>query len=161
MRRLRRECKNRLDANCLSAFASAVDAVFSAVLQEKIKRGKPYVRDDLFSADSVAVVVGIAGDVEGRVIYSFRSAYAREVAGVMCGMLVEELDELSASALAELCNMISGQAVTNLYGMAGKRASITPPTLLVGDKMKIFVKPPVLCLPFNGGSFEVNCAFVR
>lgn len=145
----------------MSAFASAVDAVFSAVLQEKVERGEPYVKDSLFSADSVAVVVGITGDVEGRVIYGFQSAYAKEVAGVMCGMPVEELDELSASALAELCNMISGQAVTNLYEVTGKRASITPPTVLVGDEMKVFVKPPVLCLPFNGGSFEVNCAFMR
>lgn len=63
-------------------------------------------------------------------------------------MEIAKLDELSTSALAELCNMISGQAVMNLYEATGKKVNITPPTVMVGNNMQVFVKPPVLCIPF-------------
>ena len=78
----------------------------------------------------------------------------------MCGIDVSELDELTTSALAELCNMISGQAAVNLEEI-GKKVTITPPAILVGDKMQVYVRPPILCVPFssNGAEFEINCAF--
>lgn len=149
-----------MDANQVNAFIKAVDRIFSEVAGTEMERGKPYIKANPFTADSVAVVVGFAGDIKGQVVYSFHNGYAKKVAGIMCGGIeITELDELATSAVAELCNMISGQAATNLYEMAGKKVNITPPTVMVGNNMQVFVKPPVLCIPFFAEKvtdFEIN-----
>lgn len=55
---------------------------------------------------------------------------------MMMGMPVEELDELSKSAITELSNMILGNAATIFYNRSIKM-EITPPALFVGDNMEI------------------------
>ncbi|MCL6479614.1 MAG: chemotaxis protein CheX [Peptococcaceae bacterium] len=149
-----------MDANHINSFIKAVDRIFSEIAGTKMERGKPYIKANPFTADFVAVVVGFTGDVKGQVVYNFHNGYAKKVAGVMCGgMEIAELDELATSALAEMCNMISGQAVMNLYEATGKRVNITPPAVMVGNKMQVFIKPPVLCIPFfaeKTADFEVN-----
>jgi len=152
-----------LDVSYLNAFIKAASYVFSEITGIRLERGKPFVKAIPFSADAVAVVVGLAGDVRGQVVYSIPGEYAKQIAALMCGGMeladLAGLDELTTSALAELCNMISGQAVMLLNETTGKKAMITPPTVLVGGGMQVFVKPPTLCIPFlaNGKiSFEIN-----
>jgi len=137
----------------------AAEHIFAEVLGVKLKHGRPFVKTSPFAADSVVVVIGFNGDVEGQVIYSFRNDYAKNVASIMCGMNLKELDELSMSALGELCNMISGRLVTHFDKLAGQKVGITPPTVLTGKSMQIAVKTPVLCIPYeeNGEvAFEIN-----
>lgn len=150
-----------MEAGFVNSFIKAADEVFPMVTGKKLERGRPYVKENPFSADTVAVVVGVTGDVQGQVVFSFKNGCAKKVAGAMCCMEVAELDELATSAVAELCNMISGRAAMNLDEITGKKAVISPPAVLVGESMKVFVKPPILCVPFTGpegGGFEINCA---
>jgi chemotaxis protein CheX len=150
-----------LEAGFVNSFIKAVNEVFPVVTGKEIKRGKPYVKESPFAADVVAVMVSVTGEIESQVIYSFKNGYLLKVASTMCGMELQELDELTTSAVAELCNMISGRAVMNLDEVAGKKAVISPPVVLVGESMKVFVKPPILCVPFESvecGGFELNCA---
>ena len=150
-----------MQAGFVNSFIKAVDEIFPAVTGRSLERGKPYVKENPFAADTVAVVVGVTGDVKGQVVYSFKNGCALGVASAMCGTELSDLDELATSAVAELCNMISGRASMNLDEMAGKKAVISPPAVLVGESMKVFVKPPILCVPFGSaecGGFELNCA---
>jgi len=152
-----------LEAGFVNSFIKAADEIFPLVTGKRLERGKAYVKENPFSVDTVAVVVGVTGDIQGQVVFSFQNGCAKKVASIMCCMEIAELDELATSAVAELCNIISGRAATNLDEMAGKKAVISPPAVLIGESMKVFVKPPILCMPFEGpegGGFELNCALL-
>lgn len=68
---------------------------------------------------------------------------------MMMGMPVDELDELSKSALSELANMIMGNSATLLFN-AGVNIDITPPTLMMGDNMQISAgSMRTVCVPLK------------
>ena len=55
---------------------------------------------------------------------------------MMMGMPVDTMDEMAKSALSELGNMIMGNTATLLFN-TGVNIDITPPTLMMGEKMQI------------------------
>lgn len=90
-----------------------------------------------FSRHDVLVIVGLARDLRGSVIYSMSSETAKTVASnMMGGMPVESLDELTKSAVCEFANMASGMSVSSFSGMF---VDITPPTLITGQKMAVTI----------------------
>ena len=64
----------------------------------------------------VGVVIGITGDLNGEVRYSFPPDTSLEIVKMMSGMEFTEIDEFVTSALGEIANIISGNAVTGLSG---------------------------------------------
>ena len=56
---------------------------------------------------------------------------ARNIYGAMIEEDSPELDEVAESALGELCNMVTGQAVRKLADN-GRHADLTPPTVVTG-----------------------------
>lgn len=109
----------------------------------------------------VTSYLGLTGTLEGRVIYDMDRETARSIAGVMNGESSLEMNDLGRSALQELSNMISGNAVTRLQknGVQGD-LDITPPSLIVGENSTIsehhsntFVQIP---LRTNHGQFLIN-----
>ena len=62
----------------------------------------------------VGVVIGITGDLNGEVRYSFPPDTSLEIVKMMSGMEFTEIDEFVTSALGEIANIISGNAVTGL-----------------------------------------------
>jgi len=67
--------------------------------------------------------------------------------GMMGGLNLTELDEMSKSALSELTNMILGNTATLLYNR-GVGVEITPPSFLMGENMQISPsKMKTICIP--------------
>lgn len=62
----------------------------------------------------VDVVIGITGDLDGEVLYRFPADTTLEIVKMMSGMEFTEIDEFVISALGEIGNIISGNAVTDL-----------------------------------------------
>lgn len=60
----------------------------------------------------------------------------------MIGETIRTFDQLAASAIAELGNMITGNAMSHLSA-AGYICDITPPTILRGTNIKL----STLCIP--------------
>jgi CheY-specific phosphatase CheX len=56
--------------------------------------------------------------------------------GMMGGMQLAELDEISKSAISELTNMILGNTATILYNK-GINIDITPPSFLMGENLQV------------------------
>jgi len=72
---------------------------------------------------------------------------------MMGGFPVKELDDLSKSAIGELCNMILGNTST-LFSQQKMFVDITPPTILTGNNIEVTLQNPVtLSVPlvFNNG----------
>jgi chemotaxis protein CheX len=84
----------------------------------------------------VAALVGLAGDVEGRVLFDMTKETALDVSGAMNGEKFSVLDDLAKATIQELANMITAQAVTKLHDL-GFKFDLTPPALFTGENMEV------------------------
>jgi chemotaxis protein CheX len=120
----------------VNPFVNAAFSVMSMVLRETPTKGSVFAQPRDFTSQQVNVVVGVTGQVEGNVILGMSLHMADKVASVMIGKPVITFDDLAASALAELGNMISGNAMMNLSS-TGLTCDIAPPALLRGANIQI------------------------
>lgn len=96
-----------------------------------------YAPESIFSRHDVLVIIGLAKDLRGSVIYSMSCDTAKAIASsMMGGMPVACLDDLTKSAVCEFANMASGMSVS---GFAGMFVDITPPTLVSGKNLAVTV----------------------
>jgi len=147
----------------LNPFIEGASSILNQTCHTEVAMGKPHLKNSPFETDSVAVIIGITGDVKGQVIFTMTTNNAKKIASrMMMGMEVNELDDMSKSAISELTNMILGTTATN-FSKLGVTIDITPPSLLLGNAMQISTsKAETLGIPLNmaeiGVDFEINIA---
>ncbi|GHU46604.1 chemotaxis protein CheX [Spirochaetia bacterium] len=129
----------------------------------EVKRGALALKATSSKIRGVAALVGLAGDVEGRVLFDMSKETALNVAGAMNMDTFKVLDEMAKSTIQELANMITAQAVTKLHEL-GFKFDLTPPALFTGDNMEVssnLGKVEALVVPMEMGEIgiiEVNVA---
>ena len=114
---------------------------------------------------AVAALVGLAGDVEGRVLFDMTFETALNIASKMNNEKLSEFDDLAKATISELANLITAQAVTKLHEL-GFKFDLTPPALFAGEKMEIAalagqsenVEALIVPLITDYGKIEVNVA---
>jgi chemotaxis protein CheX len=147
----------------INPFVEATYNILKEVLNRDVKRGDLYLKESTMKIMGVAALVGLAGDVEGRVLFDMTKETGLKVATAMnFGDVFTRLDDMAKSTLTELANMITAQAVTKLYDL-GFKFDLTPPALFIGDNMEIAntLKVEALIVPMELGDFgkiEVNVA---
>jgi chemotaxis protein CheX len=121
-----------LDAKYINPFLYAVELVFGQLGICDIKKGGEKVKDEMYVDKDITAFIGIVGEIKGNVSYSFNSKTAMGiVSAMMMGMPVTNINEIERSALAELANMITGNAVGGLTDI--KDIDITPPSVIMGQ----------------------------
>lgn len=131
----------------VNPFLAASFSVLEMVLGETPNKGKLGVQQSSATTNEVNVVVGVTGAVQGNVVYGMSLTTALKIAGHMTMMEAKILDPLAKSAIAELCNMISGNAMLQL-SEAGYTCDITPPSLVKGNNVEIsLIALPALVVP--------------
>jgi len=120
----------------INPFVEAAFNVLKEVLQTDVKRGDLYLKSTTMQIQGVAALVGLAGDVEGRVLFDMTKETALSVASGMNGESMTVLDDMVKATITELANMITAQAVTKLHDL-GFKFDLTPPALFTGDNMEI------------------------
>jgi chemotaxis protein CheX len=146
----------------INPFIQGTQSILKDVCQEEAKLGQIYLKKSPYPSNSVAIIIGITGDIKGQVIFSLGIDTAKWIASkMMMGMPVEQFDEMAKSAISELTNMILGTSATNFYNN-GITVDITPPSLLMGDNMQISTtKMQTICIPLqlsNDSTFEIDVA---
>ncbi|MDR2901258.1 MAG: chemotaxis protein CheX [Treponema sp.] len=145
----------------INPFVEAAFNVLKEVLGPEVKRGDLYLKSTTVPVMGVAALVGLAGDVEGRVLFDMSKATALAVAGAMNGEVFTTLDELGKATITELANMITAQAVTKLHSL-GFKFDLTPPALFTGDNMEVSDREvEALIVPMelgSNGKIEINVA---
>ncbi|GHT98166.1 chemotaxis protein CheX [Spirochaetia bacterium] len=147
----------------INPFVEAAFSVLKEVLNTaEVKQGDPYLKAASMKTMGVAALVGLAGEVEGRVLLDMTKETAFAIAGAMNNEAFTEMDELAKATIQELANMITAQAVTNLHDV-GFTFDLTPPALFTGDTMELSnnLKVEALIVPMELGSIgkiEVNVA---
>jgi chemotaxis protein CheX len=120
----------------INPFVEAAFGVLKEVLNTDIKRGDLYLKNSSMSIMGVAALVGLAGGVEGRVLFDMTKETALNVASAMNMEEMKVLDELVKATITELANMITARAVTKLHDL-GFKFDLTPPALFSGENMEI------------------------
>ncbi|MDR2394055.1 MAG: chemotaxis protein CheX [Treponema sp.] len=145
----------------INPFVESTYNILKEVLDTEIIRGSLYLKSATMAIQGVAALVGLAGDVEGRVIFDMTKETALAVAGAMNGgEKFTIMDEMAKATIQELANMITGQAVTKLHAL-GFKFDLTPPALFTGDNMEVSnnLKVEALIVPMDlgpCGKIEVN-----
>jgi chemotaxis protein CheX len=116
------------------------------------------MRPSIFTSQQCNIIIGVTGKVQGQVIYGMSLSTADKIASQMLGQTIRTFDQLAASAIAELGNMITGNA-TSLLAEAGYQCDITPPSLMRGRNIKITTLAiPALVVPVETpfGQIEIT-----
>ena len=144
----------------INPFVETAYNVLKEVLGGEVKRGDLYLKSTSMPVMGVATLVGLAGDVEGRVLFDMSMETALRIASQMNGEELPVFDELAKATITELANLITAQAVTKLHEL-GFRFDLTPPALFTGGRMEISVQNvEALIVPMitEQGKLEVNVA---
>ena len=147
----------------INPFVESTYSILREVLSSDVKRGEIYLKPTSMSIMGVAALVGLAGDVEGRVLFDMTKETALFVAsGMNDGEKFATLDEMAKATIQELANMITAQAVTKLHDL-GFKFDLTPPALFTGDNMEVStnlgeVEALIVPMELGVGKIEVNVA---
>ncbi|CAH0312207.1 CheY-P phosphatase CheX [Peribacillus simplex] len=82
-----------------------------------------------FEQESISILIGMTGDIRGRIIIEGTNGCMIKIGESMFGMPLE--GEMLESFAAELGNMLAGNIATSLAG-ENTLIDITPPTVIVG-----------------------------
>ena len=131
----------------INPFVTASFAVIESMLAIKVEKGNLAMRPTLFTTHQCNILTGVTGSIHGQVIYGMTMATADKIASIMLGEPIRTFDQLAASAIAELGNMITGNAST-LLTEAGFSCDITPPSIIRGTNLKMSTLDiPALVVP--------------
>jgi chemotaxis protein CheX len=144
----------------INPFVEAAFNVMKEVLNTDVKRGELYLKSTSMPVMGVAAIVGLAGDVEGRVLFDMNKETALQIASAMNGEKLATLDDLAKATITELANMITAQAVTKLHDL-GFRFDLTPPAIFTGENMEVSdqdVEALIVPMELPQGKIEINVA---
>ncbi|OHD12797.1 MAG: chemotaxis protein CheX [Spirochaetes bacterium GWB1_48_6] len=144
----------------INPFVESAYNVLTEVLGGEVKRGNLFLKSATKPVLGVAAIVGLAGEVEGRVLFDMSKPTAIKIASVMNAEEMTVLDDLAKATISELANMITAQAVTKLHEL-GFKFDLTPPALITGDNMEVSdqeVEALIVPMETEHGSVEINVA---
>ena len=144
----------------INPFVEAAFNILKEVLNVEITRGELYLKSNSQPVLGVTAIVGLAGDVEGRVLFDMTEKTAIAIASAMNNEELEGFDELGKATITELANMITGQAVTKLHEL-GFQFDLTPPAIFTGKEMEVTdndVEALIVPVVMPQGKLEINVA---
>ena len=144
----------------INPFVESAYSIMKEVINTEVKRGDLYLKKSSQPVMGVAALVGLAGDVEGRVLFDMDEKTAIEIASAMNNEVLTEMDDLAKATITELANMITAQAVTKLHDL-GFKFDLTPPAIITGQNMRVTdMNVEALIVPFEipQGKVEINVA---
>ena len=146
----------------IDPFISSAFSVLQTLTGDRPERGNLSLRHATFTSQQVSIMAGVNGEIEGAALYAMSTNTAKKIASAMIGAPVEELDDMALSAVSELGNMITGQAIT-LLSNKGYNVDITPPSVIRGQEVEVSTKVPALVIPMKTGfgCVEINVALVE
>ena len=125
-----------MDAKLLNPFIQAAVEVLKTELGTDVIRGEVSLQKSSLTSDDVTVLINLIGDVYGVVMYGMHTDTCLNLVSKIMGQDFTELNSLAQSGVAELGNVISGQA-TIRFSEAGYKSNISTPTLLNGNGIEI------------------------
>jgi len=127
----------------------------------KLEKTNLSLREDPTPSNDISIIVGIAGFIQGQVVYSLKDHTAQRIAQALAPKSTMVIDNAFVeSSIAEVANIITGRTTIQLSGQ-DKILHITPPTIIIGKEYSIsFVRLKTIAvnLASRFGTIEVNIA---
>jgi chemotaxis protein CheX len=117
----------------IQPFINAADAVLAQTLKCSTRIADVNMDEEAYRRKGMAALIGISGDIEGRVILDIDTPTATAIASALVGSPVMPEDEVVKEAIFELANLVIGNAVTTLNDQ-GFRFKINPPSPHVDEQ---------------------------
>lgn len=117
-----------------------VDSAISVIAEytrAPVERGGLQLHRDAWPSKDVVTVIGMAGEVEGRVLFEMEKATALTMAGIMNQERFVDLTPLALDTLMELTNLMIARAVSRLNDL-GFSFRLTPPLIMTGNNLTVF-----------------------
>ncbi len=141
---------------------SAAD-VFKKEINITLTRQQLSKKESAIPGLPMCIILGITGSLRGQVVYAMDSGFAYQVARkLLPNKLPVEIKKLENSAVAEIANVITGQASIALAGETEK-IHLTPPAVFSGTDMHVdFLAIPTISLRMLSeiGVLEINVALL-
>jgi chemotaxis protein CheX len=148
-----------MKAEYINPFFQATRDVFNMMLDlETNKAGDLSVVEEMIPGSEANVVIGVTGDLYGSILYSFPKDMTLEMVKIMSGMEMEKIDSFVTSALGEVANIISSNALTYL-SQKDYICDVAPPQIIVSENRSLsMATDKALKLPLKTtiGEFEIN-----
>jgi chemotaxis protein CheX len=144
----------------INPFVEASVSVLTEVLEIEVERQEISLKNKAIPVLDVAVIVGLVGQVEGRVLFDMSQETVLKIVSKMNNEKITSFNELAKATITELGNMITGRAVTKLSDL-GYRFDVTPPAIFAGKNMEVSdVELEALVVPIETslGRIEINVA---
>lgn len=143
----------------INPFISAGVQVLRDLVGGEAEQGQLAVRTAIFTSQQISIAIGVAGIAQGQVIYGMSQVTATKIASAMMGTELVAFDEMAISAISELGNMITGNALAML-SESGISCEIAPPTVIRGINVEIATQTPALVVPVytHCGKIDINVA---
>ena len=125
-----------MDVKFLNPFVQAAVEVLKAELDANAVRGEVTLQKSSMTSDDITVLINLIGDVYGVVMYGMSTVTCLNMVSKIMGQEFTEFNTLAQSGVAELGNVISGQA-TIRFSESGYKSNISTPTVLNGNGVEI------------------------
>lgn len=156
-----------MKAKFLNPFVKSTFDVIQAMLGEAPKKGNVYIRRGMSNgADDITISLGVSGGIAGNVsITGARECMIRIAARMLMEETLPVFDDMAASALGELGNMIVAGASVGLAD-GGCITDITPPIVISGGELTMSCPPNfnTIVIPLeieSLGSLNINLSLVE
>ena len=151
-----------MKAEWINPFISNAIVVFEQMANIKFEKANLTIKDDPTPSNDISIIVGIAGFIQGQVVYSLKEHTAQRITQALVpDVTTAKIDKaFIESSIAEVANIITGRTTIQLSGQ-DKILHITPPTIIVGKDYSISfikLKTIVVNLASRFGTIEVNIA---
>lgn len=151
-----------MDVKLINPFIDALTTVMPQIGFPNISRAGVQLREKAVTSLGVTIIVGFTRGVCGNIAYNLTEDTAKAIAStMMCGMPVNDFDDIAQSAIAEMGNILTATASTNLSAL-GLVTDISPPSLTVGNGFSLRISDSqYIVIEMNlGGShkIEINVA---
>jgi chemotaxis protein CheX len=148
-----------MDIKLVNPFIESVATIMPQMGFQKITRGKMGMGQRSLKSLGVTALVGFSNSICGNVAYNMTNVAACHIAStMMMGMPIVQLDEMAASAISELANMLSANVATNLSSEQYP-VDISIPSLTIGEDFFIDISEDqylIIEMNVDGTILEVN-----
>lgn len=128
-----------------------------------VEKGQLSIQAMSNTHQDITVLIGVTGAVKGIVMYSMSERTAKNIVSAFVNERIAVLDDMAESAIAEMGNVITGIASSQLE-KAGFPSTLAPPTVISGRGVVIStinINRLQIPLLMEFGEIEVSVALVE
>ncbi|MDH4100152.1 MAG: chemotaxis protein CheX [Nitrospirota bacterium] len=151
-----------MDVKVINSFLVAAYDVLGKELGISAEKGRIGSHQDFFNVSDFTIRIAIKGENEGFIWYTMTEKTALAIASKMMDSPVTVMDAMAESALAELGNMISGLAATQL-GNASIACTLESPIVMKGKRACMLGDATALAIPLTTplGHLDIKVCLAR